>query len=64
MMYLHREDLKLIGEIMEHFPGVDTFRLESENSSGIGSILSLIVVTQVGGRDAEVKFEISGVENW
>ena len=63
-MYLHREDLKLIGEIMEHFPGVDTFRLESENSSGIGSTLSLIVVTKVAGKDAEVKFEISGVENW
>lgn len=63
-MYLHKEDLKLIGEIMEHFHGVDTFRLESENASGIGSILTLIVVTQVAGRDAEIKFEISGVENW
>ncbi len=63
-MYLHKEDLKLISEIIAEFPEVETFRLESDSASGIGSVLSLFIVTKVMGRDAEVKFEISGVENW
>ncbi len=63
-MYLHKDDLKLISEIVAEFPEVDTFKLESDNSSGIGSVLKLIVTTKVMGRDADVTFEISGVENW
>jgi hypothetical protein len=63
-MYLHKEDLKLIGEIVAEFPEVETFRLESDSSSGIGSVLKLIVTTKVMGRDADITFEISGVENW
>jgi len=63
-MYLHKEDLKLINEIVSEFPEVDTFKLESDNSSGIGSVLKLIVTTKVMGRDADITFEISGVENW
>ncbi len=41
-MYLHKEDLKLISEIVAEFPEVETFKLESDNSSGIGSILKLV----------------------
>ena len=63
-MYLHREDLKLISEIVAEFPEVETFRLDSDSSSGIGSTLKLIVTTKVMGRMADVTFEISGVENW
>jgi hypothetical protein len=63
-MYLHKEDLKLINEIVAEFPEVETFKLESDNSSGIGSVLKLIVTTKVMGRDADITFEISGVENW
>ena len=63
-MYLHRDDLKLISEIMAEFPEVETFRLDSDSSSGIGSTLKLIVTTKVMGRMADVTFEISGVENW
>jgi hypothetical protein len=63
-MYLHKEDLKLINEIVAEFPEVETFKLESDNSSGIGSVLKLIVTTKVIGRDADITFEISGVENW
>ena len=63
-MYLHKDDLKLISEIVAEFPEVETFRLESDNSSGIGSILKLVVTTKVLGRDADITFEISGVENW
>lgn len=63
-MYLHKDDLKLISEIIAEFPDVETFRLESDSSSGIGSTLHLFVTTEVMGRLAEIKFDISGVENW
>ena len=63
-MYLHKEDLKLINEIVAEFPEVETFKLESDSSSGIGSVLKLIVTTKVMGRNADITFEISGVENW
>jgi hypothetical protein len=63
-MYLHKEDLKLISEILAEFPEVETFKLESDSSSGIGSILKLIITTKVMGRDADITFDISGVENW
>jgi hypothetical protein len=63
-MYLHPDDIKLIGEIMAEFPDAESFRLDSDNSSGIGTTLTLTVTTKINNRRAEVAFEISGVENW
>lgn len=63
-MYLHKDDVKLIGEIMEEFPDALSYRLDSQEGSGIGTILKLTVTTKVNGRLADVTFEISGVENW
>jgi hypothetical protein len=63
-MYLSREDVKLISEIMDELPEAESFRLESDSSSGIGQILTLIARTKVMGRMADVKIEIGGVENW
>ena len=63
-MYLTREDIKLIGELMDELPEAESFRLESDTSSGIGQILILIARTKVIGRMADVKIEISGVEHW
>lgn len=63
-MYLHPDDVKLIGEIMAEFPNAESFRLDSDSSSGIGTTLTLTVTTKINNRRAEVTFEISGVENW
>jgi len=63
-MYLHPNDIKLISEIMAEYPDAQSFRLDSDSSSGIGTTLTLIVATKINGRPAEVTFEISGVENW
>ena len=63
-MYLHPDDVKLIGEIMAEFPNAESFRLDSDSSSGIGTTLTLTVLTKINNRRAEVAFEISGVENW
>ena len=64
MIYLHPKDIKLIGEIMAEFPDAQSFRLDSDNGSGIGSILKLTVTTKILGKLADVTFEISGVEEW
>jgi hypothetical protein len=63
-MYLTREDVKLIGEIMAEMPNAESFRLESDGSSGIGQILTLIVRDKVMGRMCDIRIEIGGVERW
>ena len=63
-MYLCREEVTKILETMEKFPDAESFELLQDNSSGIGSVTSLIVRTNVNGLDGEFKTEISGIENW
>lgn len=63
-MYLHKEDLEKILEIVAEFPDVETFQVESDTSSGIGAVVTLTVTTTINGRPADVTYEISGVENW
>ena len=63
-MYLQRKDITLIGNIMDEFPDAHAFRLDSEDGSGIGTILKLTVTTKIAGRPADVTFEISGIEDW
>jgi len=64
MMYLLRKDITLIGEIMDEFPNARSFRLDREDGGGIGTILKLVVTTEIGNRPADITFEIAGVEDW
>jgi hypothetical protein len=63
-MYISKEEVVKILETMDKFPDATSFELLQDNSSGIGSVTSLIVHTKVNGLDGEFKTEISGVENW
>ena len=63
-MYLCREDVVKILEVMDRFPEATSFELLQDNRSGIGSVTELIVNTTVNGLDGTFKTEISGVENW
>ena len=63
-MYLSREDVKLISEIMADLPEAESFRLESDSSSGIGQTLTLIARDKVMGRMCDIRIEIGGVERW
>ena len=49
---------------MEEFPDARSYKLEADNSSGIGSILTLTLDMDVKDRPALVKIEIAGVEIW
>ena len=63
-MYLCKEEVEKILEIMNKFPNAKNFMLEQDSSSGIGSVTNLTVFTEVNGYNGEFKIEISGVENW
>lgn len=63
-MYILKEEIEKILEIMNKFPDAKNFVLEQDSSSGIGSVTSLTVFTEVNGYDGEFKIEISGVEDW
>ena len=64
MMYIHKRDVEKILEVMNKFPDAESFALAQESSSGIGSVTTLTVRTQVNGFDGDFTIEISGVENW
>ena len=49
---------------MEEFPDARSYLLEADNSSGIGSILTLTMDMDINGRNAKVKVDIAGVETW
>ena len=63
-MYILIEEVEKILEIMKKFPDANNFELLEEGQSGIGSITSLVVHTNINGLAGEFKTEISGVENW
>lgn len=63
-MYVQRKDIKKILEVMDEFPDAKSYKLEYDNSSGIGSTISLSMEMELKNRNAIVTVEISGVEDW
>lgn len=63
-MHLHRDDLIKVLETMRKFPDIETFVLEQDSSSGIGSITNLVIETDINGVSGKFRIEISGVERW
>jgi hypothetical protein len=63
-MYITKEEIEKILAVMNEFDDAKSYKLESDNSSGIGSTLTLTMAMKINGRDAQVKVEISGVESW
>jgi len=63
-MYLHRDEIKKINNLIDQFPEAEMFEVLSDNSSGIGAEVTLKVQTKI--KDIEGTFEIviSSVENW
>jgi hypothetical protein len=64
MMYIDKQDVEKILEVMNKFPDARSFALAQDSSSGIGSVTTLTVHTQINELDGEFTVEISGVENW
>jgi hypothetical protein len=63
-MYLHKEELKQMLEVLEKFPEVDVVDVAVDTSSGIGSITTMTFDTKIDGVVGKFEVEISGVESW
>lgn len=63
-MYITKQEVEKILAVMEEFPDARSYKLEADNSSGIGSILTLTMNMDINGRNANVKVEIAGVDVW
>lgn len=63
MIKLNVFELDKIKKICEQV-GTEHFVLEQNNSSGIGSILTMSYNTEIADYSARVSIEVSGVENW
>jgi hypothetical protein len=63
-MYILRENVAKITKIMDKFPNAHTYQLETENDSGIGTNMYLIITDNFNGVFGDLKIEVSGVDNW
>jgi hypothetical protein len=63
-MYLHRDDIEKIADLIKKFPDCEVFEFEQDGSSGIGSVTTMSVKTTIAGTDGDFKIVISDVENW
>ena len=63
-MYLNRKDIQKINSVLDQFPDLDRFELTEDNSSGIGSIVTMTFSREVNGIIGAFTIEIAGVEQW
>jgi len=63
-MYITKQDVEKILDVMNKFPEAQSFKLEETGHSGIGSTTNLIVHTKVNDINGEFTVEISGVADW
>ena len=63
-MILHRKDIEKIQEVLNKFPDIETFEIESDHSSGIGAYVSMTFSQEVNGMRGSFEVEISGVGDW
>ena len=57
------QDLERIQQICQEAE-VESFELESDSRSGIGTVLTMTYDSRVANRAARVSVEISGVQDW
>jgi hypothetical protein len=63
-MYLHKEELKKMLQVLEQFPEVETVEVKQDNSSGIGSHITMMFRTTINNVSGEFAVTVSSVENW
>lgn len=63
-MFLNRNNIEKIKAVLNQFPDVDSFELDSDSTSGIGSVLVMTFAQEVNGVRGSFDIEISGVEDW
>lgn len=64
LTYLMRSTAEKILEVMNQLPDHDAFLLEIDNSSGIGSIVTLAVDIVHNNIPGKFVVEVEGPDNW
>jgi len=62
-MYLHQDELKKILSVMKKFSG-SVAEITQDNSSGIGSITTVRVATEIHNVKGTFEVVITDVESW
>ena len=60
-VYLTKRDVEKMLEVIERFPEAKTFKLEQEGGSGIGTITTMTIDTNINGYEGEFTVEMAGV---
>jgi len=63
-MFLNKNDITKIQEILNKFPEVEYFEINQETGSGIGSVTTMTFTHEVNGYVGQFEIELSGVEDW
>jgi hypothetical protein len=63
-MILKRKDVEKIINVLDQFPDIDTFEIDQEGGSGIGTSTYMTFAYTVKGHRGSFNIEISGVEDW
>lgn len=63
-IYLTRRELEDMLQILDKFPDVDRFELESDSSSGIGSIVNIKFDATYNGVKGQLLVNITDVDRW
>jgi len=64
MSYILKQDAKAMLELMNKFPEHDAFLLNVDNSSGIGSTITLTIDVIVNDVAGKFTMEVTGSEAW
>ena len=63
-MFFSRKDIEGIQDVLAKFPEVNTFEIEVDSSSGIGSITIMKFDAELNGLKGEFSVQIGDVEDW
>jgi hypothetical protein len=63
MINLTIDDIDRISKICRDLD-INYFALEQDATSGIGSVVTLAYDTELKGYPANIRIEVTGVENW
>jgi hypothetical protein len=62
--YISRQTIQQILKVMEQFPEQEVFELNLDNSSGIGSTVTLTVDVLYNSCAGKFTVEVQGTDNW
>lgn len=63
-MILRRKDIAKIQEVLNKFPDILFFEIHESEQTGIGSIISMTIHTQIEGIYGKFITDINSVEDW